>query len=406
MNSLGVSVLLFVVASPLTGISSQSAFLKADTEAPILLPGGGTSFAMPENEYRKIADQLSKASRIVFVPITQKPQRLTAGARFGFNLSFGGFNRSWILDGNEEQGYVLYADLNVNGNLADDPALKFELDKGKHSLLLRTTAREKVDGNEQSYPVEIRLEVNKVIPPGKTEPQLALKVYSRTRRQGLIQVGERKIAFALTGTQGIYNLKYNRVYFDLTGDKQLGSSESYSIWEKYVNIGDRSYEFDVDRYGRSLTLKPLAEKLPDRAVLQPGTQAPEFTFKDIDGKSGRLSDFRGKVILLDFWGIWCAPCVAEAPKLVATYRQLHEKGFEIIGVHSGGEITGLRKFIAERDMNWTHVIEDDDGVLHRLYRVEAWPTYYLVGKDGMILSNNLRPGDPLIKEIEKQFGQK
>ena len=261
MNILAASVLLFVLALPLSVITSQSAFLTAYTEAPILLPGGGTSFAMPESEYRKIANQLSKVSSIVFVPITQKPQRLTASARFGFNLSFGGFNRSWILDGNEEQGYVLYADLNVNGNLADDPALKFELDNGKHSLLLKTTATEKVNGNVESYPVEIRLEVNHVIPPGKTEPQLALNVYSRTRRQGVIQVGEQKIAFALTGAQGIYNLKYNRVYFDLNGDEQLGSSESYAIWEKYVNIGDRSYEFDVDRYGRNLTLKPLAEKL-------------------------------------------------------------------------------------------------------------------------------------------------
>ena len=107
-------------------------------------------------------------------------------------------------------------------------------------------------------------------------------------------------------------------------------------------------------------------------------------------------------MLIDFWGIWCAPCVAEAPKLVAVYKKLHGKGFEIIGVHLGRDVNA-RKFIKDQGMKWIHVVEEEDGQLHRLFRVDGWPTYYLIGRDGVILANQLRPGEQLIKEVEKAF---
>lgn len=381
----------------------------ANTEAPVLLKGAGVVFAMPEEEYRKIAERLSKNPR--FVPMKRKPAGLTAGAKFGFNLSFGGLNRSWVLDGDDQQGYVLYADLNANGDLADDTPLRFTNDRGKYSVLLKQTVTEKFDGRDETYPVELRLEAGAVTKPDQSDPQLALTISGETLRRGVIRVGGREVAFALAGSQGVYNWDYSRVYFDLNGDGQLDtttrkSAESYVVRDKYVNLAGASYEFTVDRQGRSLTLKPLAEKLPDRASLEPGSAAPEFSFTDINGKPHRLSDYRGKVVLLDFWGVWCSPCVAEAPKLAAIYKKLHERGFEVIGIHMGNEMPALRKFIAEKGMTWAQAIEEERGALHRLFRVDGWPTYYLIGKDGTIRANNLRPGDELIKKIEQQFEMK
>ena len=381
----------------------------ANTETPVLRKGAGVAFAMPEEQYRKTAEQQSKNPR--FVPIKRTPSGLTAGAKFGFNLVFGGLNRSWILDGDEKQGYVLYADLNGNGDLADDTPLRFTNDSGKYSVVLKQTVTEKVDGHEESYPVELGLEVGVVTKPDQSDPRLTLTISSETLRRGVIRVGGREVAFAVTGSQGVYNWDYCRVYFDLNGDGQLDmttpkSSESYTVMDKYVNLAGVSYEFTVDRQGRSLTLKPLAEKLPDRASLEMGSATPEFSFTDINGKPHRLSDYRGKVVLLDFWGVWCAPCVAEAPKLAAIYKKLHEKGFEVIGIHMGTEIAPLRKFITEKGMTWVQTMEEERGTLHRLFRVDGWPTYYLIGKDGMIRENNLRPGDELIEKIEKQFAIK
>ena len=66
----------------------------------------------------------------------------------------------------------------------------------------------------------------------------------------------------------------------------------------------------------------------------------------------------------------------------------------------------VRKFIAEKGMTWAQAMEEERGALHRLFRVDGWPTYYLIGNDGTIRANNLRPGDELIKKIEQQFETK
>ena len=404
MKLLGLLIVL-LTGVPFGVLPAQTP-LSAKTESPVLLESSSTVVSMSDEEYRKAAETLSKSQK--FVAIKRKPPTLSPNARFGFNLSFGGLNRGWVLDGNAEDGYVLYADLNGNGDLTDESPLKFEKNQNKHLLSLSKTLSESVNGQDERYPLELRLEVSSVRPSNKTESQLALKIYSDTLRKGVIRVGGKDVAFGLAGSQGLYDWYYDRVYFDLNGDGQLDmttptSLESYYVRDKYLNLGGASYKFTVDRYGRSLELTALPNKLPDRTILLVGNRAPEFSFTDIDGKTYRLSDYRGKVILLDFWSTWCGPCVAEAPKLVAVYKELRGKGFEIISVHQGGEMTALREFTATRGMNWTHAREEDDGVLHRLFRVDRVPTYYLISRDGVILANDLRPGEQLVREVEKQF---
>ncbi len=371
------------------------------TGEPVLLESPGTTPALSEEEYTAFARRQSGVK--YFVGISQKPKQLSANARFGFNLSYGGFSRSWILDGDEKQGYVLYADLNANGNLNDDTPLTFERVNGKYSLMIKTDVTESYNGKEETYPVQIKLEVTHVTFPGKSEKQLALDDYSNTQRSGAVHIGTREIHFNLGGSQGIYDFDYDRISFDINNDGNFSSVERYAVREKYVTIGDSSYEFHVDRYGRNVVLKLLPERLPERPSLETGSAAPEFSFRDIEGVGHRLSDYRGKVVLLDFWGYWCGPCVAELPEVVSTYKEFHTKGFDIVGIHAGDDTSTVRKFITDHAMNWNHTVELEHGALQKLFRINGWPTYYLIGKDGTIVSRTLRPGNKLIQEINTQL---
>jgi thiol-disulfide isomerase/thioredoxin len=223
-------------------------------------------------------------------------------------------------------------------------------------------------------------------------------------RRGSLNLSSRQMAFALIGYGGIYDYQAYRLYFDLDGDGKFDAENPYSpevfqVNEKYINIGNGSYEFKVERYGNTLTLKALDKKLPARADLRVGRLAPDFSFKDLEGNLRRLSDFRGKIVLLDVWAIWCAPCVREAPKLSAVYQRLKDKNFEIVSLNKNDPPENVRKFIAENRMNWTHTTTDEAFL--SLYRVDRFPTYFLLDKDGKIISNTLRAGEELYKKVEE-----
>jgi peroxiredoxin len=399
-------ILFFILAffSLLPTFAQTGGVITAKTGAPTpIVEEGGFNFGLSEQKFMELNRKIS-AMNPDFVGIKQKPAGLTAAALFGFNLVIGQKNLSWILDRDAKNEYVLYADINADGNLSNDKPLSFKKVDGKYVAEIHKTLTETFNNQRRKYAYDLRLVVAEEPSRDKAEKETVLKIQGGTMRRGRLNLDNRQLAFALVGSNGIYDFEAYKLYFDLDGDEKFDSETLYSpevfrVIEKYVNIGDRSYEFQVDRYGSSLTLKPLAKKLPERADLRVGNPAPDFSFKDLDGNLRRLSDFRGKIVLLDVWAMWCAPCVREAPKLSAVYKNLKQKNFEIVSFNKNDPLENLRKFIAENQMNWTHAMTDEAFL--SLYRVDQYPTYFLIDKDGKIISNTLRPGEEMYKKVEE-----
>jgi peroxiredoxin len=406
--SLAVVSLLLLALTIGAQSSETKPSLTATTAEPTPLEiGKGLELpALTEEKYQKHVAPLPPN----FLRIKQRPAKLSSQARFGYNLRFEAAptSVSWILDGDEQRGYVLYADLNANGDLSDDAPFRFEQKEGKHSVLFSKLARD--EKNQVSYPITIKLVVGQTMVTDDPQPQPTLHCYYATLRRGVLKLGNRELAFGLTGQFGLYG---GAVVFDLNHDGQLdwnanGSLETYRLSEKeeeYVNLGETSYQIKIDRWGRSLTLNPLAEKRPARVFVSAGDLAPDFAFTDLEGKTRRLSDYRGKVVLLDFWGVWCSKCVAAVPKLVEAYEKLHAKGFEIIGIDGEDEKEVLQKFLAEKKMRWPQTLQEkSNGPIHKLYQYYAAPLYFLIGRDGKVLIRHAGEMN-FLAELEKLLGE-
>jgi len=115
-------------------------------------------------------------------------------------------------------------------------------------------------------------------------------------------------------------------------------------------------------------------------------KAPEFALKDANGQTVHLSDYRGKVVLLDFWATWCGPCKIEIPWFQEFERQHKDKGFAVIGVamdEEGWDV--VKPFAKYIGINYRLVIGDD--TIATLYGgVDAMPTTFLIDREGRIAS--------------------
>lgn len=136
--------------------------------------------------------------------------------------------------------------------------------------------------------------------------------------------------------------------------------------------------------------------------------APEFEFETLDGKKTKLSDYKGKVILLDFWGTWCAPCVAEIPNLKKVYNEFKNKNFEIISISSDAFIKQfdkdkLREFTQNKEMNWIQVLDDVDQRIHKLYKINAWPSLFLINEKGLVIKTSSDLRGPMLENALKDI---
>jgi len=118
--------------------------------------------------------------------------------------------------------------------------------------------------------------------------------------------------------------------------------------------------------------------------VEPPKEAPAFKLKDLAGKEYRLEDFRGKVVILNFWASWCGPCVEEIPSLVKLSKRYEGKDVVIVGVALQSPVADVKKMISRFNVNFPTPM-DKDGDVALSYGARALPTTYYINRKGQIV---------------------
>jgi peroxiredoxin len=156
----------------------------------------------------------------------------------------------------------------------------------------------------------------------------------------------------------------------------------------------------------SLKCKVEFLKNPDEfLVTDEGKPAPAFTLKTFDGRNVSLADFKGKVVLLDFWGTFCMPCVKALPELQAMHAKYGAKGFAVVGVTVDDRAAMVKK--ATTGAKVTYPIVQATPNVWSAYKVNALPSLVLVGRDGRIVKRYGGEADraAMLAEIERAIAQ-
>ena len=127
--------------------------------------------------------------------------------------------------------------------------------------------------------------------------------------------------------------------------------------------------------------------------------APDFTLTDASGKIVKLSDYKGKVVLLNFWATWCAPCKTEIPWFMEFERTYKDRGFEVLGVsfeENGWDL--VRPYIAAQKMNYPVMISSPEKLSEPYSKIEALPMTYLIDRQGRIAGTHNNLADKAVYE--------
>ena len=378
----------------ITTLALAVALAAADGVTMSFVPSGAVAKA---GGYMPIRCQLGASD----AGITKKPAGL-ANPRYG-KLEFGQKSFAIILDEPVGKPASLYVDSNGDGDLSNDAAT---WTPGQNKMY---NGSAKLDIGKGT-PVTIMLyRFDPADPRRATLKDTVLYYADFGYEVDLALDGKSNKSFIVGEPSTNTSLRVDR-----NGDGKFSYKRETVTVGKPFNFTGTTYVLKAD--GGKLALEKNATSVPQTPMppdLALGKRAISFSATDMNGKKVSFpEDYKGKVVMLDFWATWCGPCIAELPNVRAAYEKHHANGFEILGISFDQENMAekVKDFTSKNGMPWRHLYEGKfwDTELGGLYDVSAIPFVLLVdGDSGEIIAlvNQLR-GPGIVNTIEQALAKK
>ena len=207
--------------------------------------------------------------------------------------------------------------------------------------------------------------------------------------------------------------EFTRAVFAKTTNPEVRGKAGYRLTSEMLREGDEKAAEPLleslvrDRYlegvyasGKTLSISAWADgKLREIRLLKVGKIIPEVSAETLEGKKQTISDFRGRVVVVDVWTTWCGPCKAMIPHQREMVKKLQGRPFELLSVSCDEEKNTLTEFLQKNEMGWKHWWAGRGGEFSKMLNISFYPTIYVIDARGTIRYKNIR-GEELEKAIE------
>jgi peroxiredoxin len=177
-------------------------------------------------------------------------------------------------------------------------------------------------------------------------------------------------------------------------------ARSYSEGHRLEDIGTLATAIEQAKVDPAAIAQ--VKGLARQAAIIPGKPFPAFSFTDTTGVTHALSDYRGKILLLDFWATWCPPCVAELPNVKTVYDAHHAAGFEVVGISLDQDRSKLDAFVSSKGLPWIQAFDGKgwQNEIAQSFAIMSIPAPFLIDGEGNLIARDLR-GEELAAAVKK-----